>query len=78
MTDAISLVLASGLSPLVALIVIMIAAGLAYKFAGRTAAVIAILFTTFAMAFMDFLPVYWAIGTVLGLIAFLVVIRNGN
>ncbi len=58
MTDAISLALSTGLGPVVSVIIILIMMGLTYKMAGKIPAIITGIASTFALMFMDFLPVY--------------------
>ncbi len=72
MTDAISLALQTGLGPVVGVIIIIIMMGLTYKMAGKIPAIITGIASTFALMFMDFLPVYWGIAIIFALIAGLV------
>jgi hypothetical protein len=72
MTDAISLALQTGLGPVVSVIIILIMMGLTYKMAGKIPAIITGIASTFALMFMDFLPVYWGIAIIFALIAGLV------
>ncbi len=72
MTDAISLALSTGLGPVVSVIIILIMMGLTYKMAGKIPAIITGIASTFALMFMDFLPVYWGIAIIFALIAGLV------
>ncbi len=72
MTDAISLALSTGLGPVVSVIIIIIMMGLTYKMAGKIPAIITGIASTFALMFMDFLPVYWGIAIIFALIAGLV------
>jgi chromate transport protein ChrA len=69
MTDAISLALGTGLGPIIAVIVILVLMGLTYKMAGRIPATITGIASTFALMFLDFLPVYWGLAIIFGLIA---------
>ncbi len=69
MTDAISLALSTGLGPVIAIVIIIIFMGLTYKMAGRIPAVLVGIASTFALMFLDFLPVYWGIAVIFGLIA---------
>jgi hypothetical protein len=69
MTDAISLALGTGLGPIIAVIIILVLMGLTYKMAGRIPAVIVGVSSTFALMFLDFLPVYWGLAIIFGLIS---------
>jgi len=72
MTDAISMALSTGLGPVIGVIIIIVMMGLTYKMAGRIPAIITGIASTFALMFLDFLPVYWGIAVIFGLIAGLV------
>jgi preprotein translocase subunit SecD len=72
MTDAISLALQTGLGPVIAVIIIITFMGLTYKMAGKIPAIITGIASSFILMFMDFLPVYWGIAIIFGLIAGLV------
>jgi uncharacterized membrane protein YkgB len=81
MTDAISLALQTGLGPVIAVIIIMVLMGLTYKMAGKIPAILTGIASTFALMFMDFLPLYWGIAIIFGLIAGMVLTggeRNGE
>ncbi len=78
MTDAISMVLSTGLGPVIAVIIIMMLMGLTYKMAGRIPAIITGIASTFALMFMDFLPIFWGIAIIFGLIAGLVLGGESN
>jgi len=69
MTDAISLALQTGLGPVIAVIIIIAMMGLTYKMVGKIPAIITGIASTFALMFMDFLPVYWGIAVIFGVIA---------
>ncbi|AZG04116.1 hypothetical protein [Sulfolobus spindle-shaped virus] len=69
MTDAISLALQTGLGPVIGVVIIISLMGLTYKIAGRIPAIITGIASTFVLIFMDFIPVYWGIGIIFGLIA---------
>jgi hypothetical protein len=69
MTDAISMALSTGLGPVIAVIVTMALMGLTYKMAGRIPAIVTGIASTFALMLMDFMPVYWGIAVIFGLIA---------
>ncbi len=43
--------------------------GLTYKMAGRIPAIITGIASTFALMFLDFLPVYWGLAIIFGLIS---------
>ncbi|ABV26189.1 hypothetical protein SSSV4_ORF80a [Sulfolobus spindle-shaped virus 4] len=77
MTDAISLALSTGLGPVIAIIIILIFMGLTYKMAGRIPAIITGIASTFTLMVMDFLPLFWGITVIFGLIAGLV-LGGGN
>jgi len=72
MTDAISLALQTGLGPVVGVIIILVIMGLTYKMAGKIPAIITAIASTFALMFMDFMPVYWGIAVIFGVIAGLI------
>ncbi len=72
MTDAISLALGTGLGPIIAVIIILIMMGLTYKMAGRIPAIISGIASTFALMFLNFLPVFWGIAVIFAMIAGLV------
>jgi uncharacterized membrane protein YkgB len=69
MTDAISMALSTGLGPVIAVIIILIMMGLTYKMVGKIPSIIVGIASTFALMFMDFLPIYWGIAVIFGLIA---------
>ncbi|ACP34304.1 hypothetical protein LS215_0150 [Sulfolobus islandicus L.S.2.15] len=69
MTDAISLALSTGLGPVIAVIIILAMMGLTYKMAGKIPAIITGIASTFALMFMNFLPIFWGIAVIFGLIA---------
>ncbi len=46
--------------------------GLAYKMAGKTPSIMTGIASTFALMFLDFLPVFWGLAIIFGLIAGLV------
>jgi hypothetical protein len=69
MTDAISLALQTGLGPVIAVVIIISLMGLTYKIAGRIPAVITGIASTFALMFLNFIPIFWGIGIIFGLIA---------
>lgn len=69
MADVISLVIQTGLEPVVGIIIILTFMGLTYKMAGKIPAIIAGIASTFALTFMDFLPLFWGIPIIFGLIA---------
>jgi len=69
MTDAISLALQTGLGPVIAVIIVITMMGLTYKMTGKIPAVITGIASTFALMFMDFMPVYWGIAVIFGVIA---------
>ncbi|AAQ73274.1 DUF5489 family protein [Sulfolobus spindle-shaped virus 2] len=72
MTDAISLALSTGLGPVVAIIIILVMMGLTYKMAGKIPSILVGIASTFALMFLDFLPLFWAITVIFALIAGLV------
>ncbi|MQL56430.1 DUF5489 family protein [Acidianus ambivalens] len=72
MADAISLALSTGLGPVIAIIIILVFMGLTYKMAGKIPAIIVGIASTFALTFMDFLPLFWGVTIIFGLIAGLV------
>jgi hypothetical protein len=74
MTDAISLALQTGLGPVIAAVIILVMMGLTYKMAGKVPAIITGIASTFALMFMDFLPIYWGIAAILGVIAGMVLV----
>jgi len=74
MTDAISLALQTGLGPVIAAVIILVMMGLTYKMAGKVPAIITGIASTFALMFMDFLPIYWGIAVILGVIAGMVLV----
>jgi uncharacterized membrane protein YkgB len=78
MTDAISLALSTGLGPVIAVIIIFVMMGLVYKIAGSVPAVITAFIATFALAYLDFLPLPWAIGIMFSLFAGLIYTRAGQ
>jgi chromate transport protein ChrA len=69
MTDAISLALSTGLGPVIAVIIILVMMGLTYKMAGRIPAVFTAIASTFALMFLDFLPIFWGIAIIFAIIA---------
>jgi hypothetical protein len=69
MTDAISMALSTGLGPVIGVIIVIIMMGLTYKMAGRIPAVISGIASTFALMFLDFIPVYWGLAIIFGLIS---------
>ncbi|AQQ16852.1 C81 [Sulfolobus spindle-shaped virus Lassen] len=69
MTDAISLALQTGLGPVIAVIIIIAMMGLTYKMAGKIPAIITGIASTFALMFLNFLPIFWGIAVIFGLIA---------
>jgi uncharacterized membrane protein YkgB len=69
MSDAVSLALQTGLGPVIAVIIILVMMGLTYKIAGKIPSMIVGVASTFALMFMDFLPIYWGIAIIFGLIA---------
>ncbi|WP_009990808.1 DUF5489 family protein [Saccharolobus solfataricus] len=69
MTDAISLALQTGLGPVIAVVIILALMGLTYKIAGKIPAVMTGVASVFTLMFLDFLPLYWGIGIIFGLIA---------
>jgi len=72
MTDAISLALQTGLGPVVAVIIIVALMGLTYKMAGKIPAVLVAIASTFALTFLDFLPIFWGVAIIFATIAGLV------
>ncbi len=72
MTDAVSLALQTGLGPVVAVIIILITMGLTYKMAGKIPAILVAIASTFALTFMDFLPIFWGVSIIFALIAGLI------
>ncbi|CAA30201.1 putative protein DUF5489 [Saccharolobus shibatae B12] len=78
MTDAISLALQTGLGPVVGVIIILAMMGLTYKIAGKIPAIITGIASAFVLMFMDFLPLFWGIAIIFGLIAGMVVTRDGD
>ncbi|ACZ35780.1 DUF5489 family protein [Sulfolobus spindle-shaped virus 7] len=72
MTDAISLALSTGLGPVVAIIIILVMMGLTYKMAGKIPALLVGIASTFTLMVMDFLPIFWGITVIFGLMAGLV------
>jgi len=72
MTDAVSLALSTGLGPVVAVIIILIMMGLTYKMAGKIPAILVAIASTFALTFLDFLPIFWGIAIIFALIAGLI------
>lgn len=72
MTDAVSLALSTGLGPVIGIIIILVFMGLVYKMAGKIPSLLVGIASTFALMVMDFLPVYWGIAVIFGLIAGLV------
>ena len=74
MTDAISLALQTGLGPVIAAVIILVMMGLTYKMAGKVPAIITGIASTFALMFTDFLPIYWGIAAILGVIAGMVLV----
>ncbi|QGA87252.1 hypothetical protein [Sulfolobus spindle-shaped virus] len=69
MTDAISLALGTGLGPIIAIVIIIAMMGLTYKMAGKISAIIVGIGATFAMMFLDFIPVYWGVAIIFAMIA---------
>ncbi len=78
MTDAVSLALQTGLGPVVAVIIILITMGLTYKMAGKTPAILVAIASTFALTFMDFLPIFWGVSIIFALIAGLILGGEGD
>jgi chromate transport protein ChrA len=72
MTDAVSLALETGLGPVVAVVIIIALMGLTYKMAGKIPAVLVAIASTFALTFMDFLPIFWGVSIIFALIAGLI------
>ena len=72
MTDAISLALQTGLGPVVAVVIIFALMGLAYKMAGKIPAILVAIASTFALTFLDFLPIFWGVSIIFALIAGLI------
>ncbi len=72
MTDAISLALQTGLGPVIAVIIVLVMMGLTYKMAGKIPAVLTGIASSFALMYLDFLPVFWGIAIIFGMIAGLV------
>ncbi len=70
--DAVSLALSTGLGPVIGVIIILIMMGLAYKMAGKIPAVLVGIASTFALTFLDFLPIYWGIAIIFATIAGLI------
>jgi hypothetical protein len=71
-TDAISLALQTGLGPVIAVIIVVVMMGLTYKMTGKIPAIITGIASTFALMFMDFLPVYWGVAIIFAVIAGLI------
>ncbi|ABV26223.1 hypothetical protein [Sulfolobus spindle-shaped virus 5] len=80
MTDAISLALQTGLGPVIAIIITLAMMGLVYKMAGKIPAILVGIASTFTLTFMNFLPLFWGVTIIFGLIAGLVLggDRNGD
>jgi membrane-bound ClpP family serine protease len=80
MPDAISLALQTGLGPMIAIIITIAMMGLTYKIAGKIPAIIAGVALAFLFSYLNFLPVYWTIAIIFGLIAGMVLGggRDGN
>jgi uncharacterized membrane protein YkgB len=81
MANFINMALSTGLGPVIAVIIIFIFMGLTYKIAGTIPAVISAFVSTFALSFLDFLPLPWAIGIMFSIVAGLLFERgigNGN
>ncbi len=78
MTDAISLALSTGLGPVIAIVIILAFMGMVYKMAGAVPAVITGIIATFALAYLDFLPLSWALGIIFALFAGLIYTRAGG
>ncbi len=72
MTDVISLALSTGLGPVLAVVVILIFMGLAYKMAGKIPAIMVGIVSTFALMVMDFIPLFWGMGIIFAIVAGLV------
>ncbi|AZG03169.1 hypothetical protein [Sulfolobus spindle-shaped virus] len=72
MTDAISMALSTGLGPVIAVVIIIGMMGLTYKMAGKVPAILVGIASTFTLTFMNFLPLFWGIAVILGLIAGLI------
>lgn len=72
MTDAVSLALQTGLGPVVAVVIIVALMGLTYKMAGKIPAILVAIASTFALTFLDFLPIFWGVGIIFALIAGLI------
>jgi chromate transport protein ChrA len=72
MTDAVSLALSTGLGPVVAVVIIVALMGLTYKMAGKIPAILTAIASTFALTFMDFLPIFWGVSIIFALIAGLI------
>ncbi len=64
--------LQTGLGPVIAVIIILTMMGLTYKMAGKVPAMMVGIAPTFTLTFMSFLPIYWGLGIIFGLIAGLV------
>ncbi len=80
MTDAISMALQIGLGPVIAVIIVLVMMGLTYKMAGKIPAVLTGIASSFALMYLDFLPIFWGIAIIFGIIAGLVLTggeRNG-
>jgi uncharacterized membrane protein YkgB len=69
MSDFISLALSTGMGPVVSVIIIFVMMGLVYKMAGPVPSVISAFISTFALTYMDFLPLPWAVGIMFALVA---------
>jgi preprotein translocase subunit SecD len=78
MTDAISLALSTGLGPVIGIIIIFVFMGLVYKMAGSIPAVIVGVIATFALTYLDFIPIYWGLGIIFAFVAGLIYTRVGD
>lgn len=70
--DALTMALQTGLGPVIAVIVIISMMGLTYKMAGSVPAVITGIASTFTLVYLNFLPLYWGIAIMFGMMAGLV------
>ncbi len=81
MANFLDMALSTGLGPVIAIVIIFSLMGITYKIAGTVPSVISGFVSTFALSFMDFLPLPWAIGVMFALVAGLIFERgvlNGN
>ncbi len=72
MTNCIDLALSTGLGPVIAIVIIIIFMGLTYKMAGSVPSIIVGIIATFALTYLDFLPVFWGIGIIFAFFAGLI------